>query len=54
MNKATKIWTINDIMSIDFYLAYTYQKENDGISFELDAENFWSKSLSFSSQSARW
>ena len=34
MNKATKICTINDITSTDFYLANSHQIENNGISFE--------------------
>ena len=54
MNKATKICIINYITSIDFYLAYTYQTENDGISFEHGANKFQSKSLSYSSKSANW
>ena len=45
MNKTTNIWTINDITSIDFYLANSYQIENYGISFEQFAEKFQSKSL---------
>ena len=42
MNKTTKIFTINDITSIDFYLASTRQIENDGISFE----HAWSREVS--------
>ena len=38
MNKATNIWTINDITGIYFYLANSHQIENDGISFEHVAE----------------
>ena len=52
MNKATKIYIINDITSINFYLAKTYQIENDGISFEHGVDKFQSKS--YSSKSAKW
>ena len=48
MNKATKICTINNITSSDFYLANTHKIENDGISFEHGTEKFQSKSFSFS------
>ena len=54
MNKATKICTINDNISIDFNSANIHQIENYGISFEHVAEKFQSKSLSFSTESAKW
>ena len=38
--KATKICTINDITSIEFYLANNHQIEIYGISFEHGAEKF--------------
>ena len=54
MNKATKICTLNDITSIDVNSANSHQIENYGISFEQVAEKFLSKSLSFSTKSAKW
>ena len=54
MNKATKICTINDFTSTEFYLANSHQIENYGSSFEHGTEKFLSKSLSFSSKSAKW
>ena len=53
MTKAKKIYIINDITSTDFYLANTYQIENDCISFEHGADKFQAKSLSYSSKSAK-
>ena len=49
MNKATNIYTVYDITSINFYLGNDRQIENYGITFEYGAEKFQSKSLSFSS-----
>ena len=38
-----KICTVNDITSINFYLANDHQIENYSISFEYGAEKFQSK-----------
>ena len=45
MNKATKIYTLNDIIIIDFNSANSHQIENYGISFDHCAEKFQSKKL---------
>ena len=53
MNKATKICTMNDITSNDFNSANSHQIENHGISLDHVAEKFQSKSLTFSTKSAK-